>query len=127
MKELALTADQQTSLRRLQTEHRKTMATIRAELEIKTIDYHTEIQKEKADPAVLAKLTDEIVAVEGRKIRARLEHQAKMMALFTPEQKAKLAARMSERMMNGPGGPGGGPGDGPGGGPSGGPGGPDGF
>ncbi len=126
MQELSLTDTQQAALRALHADHRKAMVRLEAELEIKTIDFHTELQKDTSDPGLLAKLTDEIVAQEGNVVRERLEHQAKMMAIFTPEQKAKLAARMSQRMMRGPGAGGGGGGrqGGPGGGGPGGFGGP---
>jgi len=79
---------------------KKEMIRIRAEMEIKRIDFQEELQAESPDKKKLAGLIADIAALSARKTTARLKMQVEMARILTPEQKQKLQRRHSSRMFD---------------------------
>lgn len=99
--ELGLDQEQMEAVRNVRNDMRREMIRIKSDMELKKIDFHEELQKEKPDKARLDKLIDEISALAADRSRIMLKTRVNMVELLTPEQKKKLVERMGERMMMG--------------------------
>jgi Spy/CpxP family protein refolding chaperone len=72
-------------------------------MELKRIEFQEELQKIQPDNAILTKLISEMAELAAKRYRIDLETQVEMMLILTPDQKAKLIERMSERILLGEG------------------------
>ena len=94
---LNLTAEQQQKLEDLRYQHRKDLADLRRDMELKRLNLERELDKDAPDPAVVDRLLDEQTALRGRMNKARVHQIQDMKTILTPEQWSKVRDRMRER------------------------------
>jgi len=93
--DLGLTADQKAKLRVLRTEQRKTTEPLREQLKIQRDELKLLVDKKAGDSALTAKL-EEINKSRKALQEARDKFRERMAAIFTPEQRARLALKMGD-------------------------------
>lgn len=101
MSQLDLSADQLDKMRELRTGIRKEMIELKSRMEVKRIDFQSELQKDNPDDAKLTALIDEIVDARAKMYRKRLETQVEMTKILTPEQRRTMMERMGGAMLGG--------------------------
>lgn len=93
--DLGLTAEQKAKLKALRAEQRKTTEPLREQLKIQRDELKLLVDKKAGDSALTAKL-DEINKSRKALQEAREKFTERMAAIFTPEQRARLAIKMGE-------------------------------
>ncbi|VAX19979.1 hypothetical protein MNBD_NITROSPINAE01-644 [hydrothermal vent metagenome] len=101
IKELGLSDEQVDAIRLARKEMRRDAIRIRADLELKQLDFEDELQSENPDSKTLDKLINELAEFKAEQEKQRLAMIVKMVEVLTPEQKAKFLEKMMKRMMMG--------------------------
>jgi len=101
MQELNLSADQLNQFRRLRSETRRKTIELRGKVELKTLDFHEELQKDSPDETKLNQLIGEIADLRGQMTKIRMETQVKMTRILTAEQRQRMLGRMGASMYGG--------------------------
>lgn len=96
-KELGLTDEQQAQLKAQREQSQKENQATRQELKAKNQELRQELEKAAIDEAKVNGLVSEITALEGKKLSQHVSGVIAMKKILTPEQEAKMKAKMDER------------------------------
>lgn len=96
IQKLNLTPEQLSAIHDIRNAVRRKHVELRAKLELKQMDFQSELKKDKPDQKTLATLIDEITALRAQKGKDKLEMKVKIMSLLTPEQKRAMPEQMGK-------------------------------
>jgi Spy/CpxP family protein refolding chaperone len=98
-RELGLTADQESQLRRLRTEARKSGIQLqrRADLRHARLGLREALEAARVDEGAVQGRTQELADLRSAHLRARVEARLALRKILTPEQLEKLKTLRSER------------------------------
>ena len=99
-KELELTPEQEAQIKQQREQQKKENQATREQLKAKNQELRQELDKATIDEAKVNSLVSEITALDGQKLGQRVEGVISMKKILTPEQQAKMKARMEERKKN---------------------------
>jgi len=94
---LGVTAEQAATIRRQESEFRKSEIRIRAEAEVKRIDLQELLAADKPDRAAIDNKLQEISAARLTQEKSAVDYRLTMRDALTPAQRDKLRQLMSER------------------------------
>jgi hypothetical protein len=89
--ELNLTADQKTKIDDLRSKHLKAMVDLKANVEKLQIEMHDLVKKGNIDRKAYLDQEEKLMQAQSRIRSAIANHKMDVYALFTPEQKVKVA------------------------------------
>lgn len=91
-----LSDEQKTQMKELRANLKKELAPLKAQIMAKGAETGKISASDNPDMAAIAKLVDEISALEKKAMLSRYENMIKVRSLLTPEQKAAFDASMME-------------------------------
>lgn len=96
LKDVGLTADQQTKIETLNADHQKAVIVKSSEIKLAAVDLKTEMDKEKIDMAKITDLADKIGKARGEMAKLQIVHAGQIAAILTKEQRVKVEALMKD-------------------------------
>jgi len=96
-KDLELTPEQQAQIKAQREEQKTENQAIRKELKTKHQELRQELEKATIDEAKVKGLVSSIAVLESRKLSQHVAGVIAMKKILTPEQQAKMKAKMEER------------------------------
>ncbi|HEX7320675.1 MAG TPA: periplasmic heavy metal sensor [bacterium] len=97
---LDLTAEQKESMEAAQVEAQKAIIPIKAEIELKQIDFRTEMKKDNPDRAKVMKIAKEINDLEWKIKQTDIDKKLGIHSILTPEQREKMKNSHRKMIIN---------------------------